>query len=279
MSRPIRLLLALAALLPGFAPAAHAASDAAELSGSGTLVAQYEQGSNLFEFHLKNTGDRAWGREGTGANPVNLGTVDNADSPFHDAATWHSGNRIAMVQDTVQPGETAIFRFAVRSPDAAGAARSRFRLVREQVGFFGPELTITNGVAGQAAAPTSDKKAEINLRNNTLTMWEGDRKIATHRISPGKWDTPTPVGTFTILNQERTRWSRTYKLFMPYWNHFGDGYGIHGLPYWVRRGRVVVEGANHIGRNVSHGCIRLGPGADKQFFQWASAGTTVWIHR
>jgi hypothetical protein len=66
-------------------------------------------------------------------------------------------------------------------------------------------------------------------------------------------------------------------LYMPYWMAITpDGkYGIHELPEWPGG---YKEGANHLGRPVSHGCVRLGVGAAKTVYEWASEGTTVVVH-
>ena len=281
MKSPFLLSLLAAAAI---APPAFAAEPTYQAAAVKDTVIVLSPGAGRVDvvIQYRNAGTATWQRD-----EVRLGTSnpENAVSPFYLADSWLAENRVAFAESAVAPGEIAHFRFAVSPP--LTDAKQEFRLVREAAGFFGPTITVQNhgtpeqvGVAAPAPrTKNGPKKVEINLANNTLTMWEGEVAIATHRISPGTAKTPTPTGTFKVLSKEDVRYSKTYKLYMPYWNHFGNGYGIHGLPYWKRGKRIVVEGASHIGRNVSHGCVRLPPGADKQFFEWATPGTPIWIHR
>lgn len=123
---------------------------------------------------------------------------------------------------------------------------------------------------------------EIDLSAQRLHLLEGDNYHTTYLISTGKWSTPTPVGDFEIMNHINVAWSKPFRLYMPLWMGLKkqagpyEGYGIHGLPYWPG-GRK--EGVNHLGRPVSHGCIRLDPGDAEYVYAWAENGTKVVIHQ
>lgn len=279
---------------------------AAELVSSATVEVPAVFPTGVITVQLRNTGTIPWIREGFAKEAVNLGTVkpDNGDSPFYDPTSWHSPNRIALVEAAVAPGEVGSFTFRLAQP-LRSFNRQQFRLVREHVGPFGPVVTLSTVVVAQESTGTSvpidvvepqtsgplvppptvtflTKRVDVNLSTNTLTTYENDVQVASWRISPGKGSTPTPRGEFKIYNKSNVAYSKSYSLYMPYWNSFtaSGAYGIHGLPYWkTRRGGIVVEGANHIGRNVSHGCIRLPAGADAEFFSWADPGTPISIHR
>jgi vancomycin resistance protein YoaR len=125
------------------------------------------------------------------------------------------------------------------------------------------------------------KYIDIDLSLQRLNLIEGTTHVAGFSASTGKWSTPTPIGQFTIKNHFDVAWSKRFKLYMPHWMGIMsasgdyDGYGIHGLPYWPSG---YVEGTNHIGTPVSHGCIRLGPGSIEQVYSWAPDGTKVFIH-
>ncbi len=120
------------------------------------------------------------------------------------------------------------------------------------------------------------KYIEINLSNQTLYRLEGQNKISDYLISTGKWNTPTPIGTFSINSKVPVAYSASYDLYMPNWMAFiGSKYGIHGLPYW-KNGRV--EGEDHLGQKVSHGCVRLSWDDAKNLYQWVEVGTPVYIH-
>lgn len=123
---------------------------------------------------------------------------------------------------------------------------------------------------------------EVDLSSQRMHLLEGDNYHRTFIISTGSWSNPTPIGEFKILNHIKVAWSKKYSLYMPNWmaiqpeNGAYDGYGIHGLPYWPNGKR---EGVNHLGRPVSHGCIRLGPGDIEYVYDWAQNGTKIFIHQ
>ena len=97
--------------------------------------------------------------------------------------------------------------------------------------------------------------------------------IATHLVSTGTKSLPTPLGTFKIMSKNKRAWSRIGKLWMPYWMQITKtGVGIHELPEWPNGKK---EGADHLGKPASHGCIRLGVGPAKAVYDWAPVGTTV----
>jgi lipoprotein-anchoring transpeptidase ErfK/SrfK len=120
----------------------------------------------------------------------------------------------------------------------------------------------------------------INLKEQRLYRMNGETLEKTYPVSSGKWSTPTPRGNFTVAGKSPNAFSRTFRLYMPYWMNFiGEGaslgeYGIHGLPTWPNG---YKEGANHIGTPVSHGCVRLYDADVKEMFGWAETGTPVVI--
>ncbi len=121
------------------------------------------------------------------------------------------------------------------------------------------------------------KRILVDLSEQKLSQELGGVVIATHKVSTGKASTPTPVGTFSVKNKHPRAWSRSAKLWMPYWMAFTwRGHGLHELPEWPGGKK---EGAAHLGIPVSHGCIRLGIGAAKTLYEWSSVGTPVVVVR
>ena len=110
-----------------------------------------------------------------------------------------------------------------------------------------------------------------------MVLFENGRAVQSYLISSGKRGMDTPKGEFSIHNKAPRPWSKAYGLYMPNWMAFtADGkFGIHELPEWPGG---YKEGANHLGRPVSHGCIRLGVGAAQEVYDWTETGTTVIIH-
>lgn len=120
------------------------------------------------------------------------------------------------------------------------------------------------------------KYIDINLASQVMVTFENGIDVGTYLISSGKAGMNTPKGNWKVLNKNPRKWSNKYKLYMPYWMAItGQGHGIHELPEWPNG---YKEGANHLGRAVSHGCVRLGVGNAQIVYNWAEVGTPVIVH-
>ncbi|AKN31667.1 ErfK/YbiS/YcfS/YnhG family protein [Clostridium carboxidivorans P7] len=86
---------------------------------------------------------------------------------------------------------------------------------------------------------------KINTQSHTLTLFRNNSIYKTYRVAVGKPSTPTPKGTFKIINRAINPGgpfgSRWLGLNAPY----GD-YGIHG-----------TNTPSSIGKSISNGCIRM----------------------
>jgi len=119
------------------------------------------------------------------------------------------------------------------------------------------------------------QRIEINLSEQKLFYFLDDQLWKEFLVSTGKASMPTPQGEFEIVNKNSKAWSNTYKLWMPYWLGLANGsFGIHELPLWPNGYR---EGENHLGKAVSHGCIRLGVGSAQYLYDRLEIGTKVVI--
>lgn len=122
-----------------------------------------------------------------------------------------------------------------------------------------------------------EKSIFIKLKTQTMEKRVNGVAIKVFKISSGLAKTPTPVGEYKVLNKHPRAWSRSAKLWMPYWMAFTNrGHGLHELPEWPGGKK---EGANHLGRPASHGCVRMGIGAAKEMYEWAAIGTRITIER
>ena len=137
-------------------------------------------------------------------------------------------------------------------------------------------IEVTNGFS-----PTStervllEKSIAIHLNTQRLETRVMNIPIKSYLVSTGLPRTPTPVGTFKVLSKHPRAWSSSAKLWMPYWMQFTHrGHGLHELPEWPG-GRK--EGANHLGRVASHGCVRLGVGSAKELYDWTPVGTKITV--
>ena len=128
----------------------------------------------------------------------------------------------------------------------------------------------------------SNKRIEIDLTNQRLYAYEGDRQVMNYLVSTGLWGR-TPNGTFNVWTKLRaTKMSggskalRTYYYLpnVPYVMYFygggiakSRGYGIHGT-YWH----------SNFGHPMSHGCINMRTSEAEQLFNWAYVGIPVVIY-
>lgn len=131
----------------------------------------------------------------------------------------------------------------------------------------------------QGFSPTSTilrsmkKTLVVNLKKQVMERRLDNIQFDSYKVSTGKPGMTTPVGTFKVLQKNPRAWSSSAKLWMPYWMHFsGRGHGIHELPEWPSGKK---EGESHLGKPVSHGCVRLGVGAAKKIYDWSPVGTPV----
>ncbi len=111
----------------------------------------------------------------------------------------------------------------------------------------------------------SQKKIQIFISDRRLHLVNGSKIIKTFPIAVGKPQTPTPTGTYQIINKIvnpggilGTRWMG---LDIP-----NGPYGIHG-----------TFRPDSIGRAVSNGCIRMYNNNVEELFRLVRVGTTVTI--
>jgi hypothetical protein len=138
----------------------------------------------------------------------------------------------------------------------------------------------------------NEKWIEINLYEQTLIAYEGDRPVYATIISsglPGE-DFETPQGMFRIwIKKKFAKMSggepgEDYYFLedVPYHMYFDKSYAIHGA-YWH----------DNFGLRQSHGCVNTSPRDAKWLFDWTmpaarddlwtkaspgAGGTWVWIH-
>lgn len=126
-----------------------------------------------------------------------------------------------------------------------------------------------------AATSTLEKRLRVVLSTQRIERHLSGVVLDRFAISSGLPKTPTPVGEFKVLNKNRRAWSKSAKLWMPWWMGIdAPGYGLHELPEWPGG---LKEGAAHLGRMASHGCVRMGEGVAKMVYDWTPVGTPVSI--
>lgn len=134
---------------------------------------------------------------------------------------------------------------------------------------------------GDAGGGRLEVSLEINRQTQVLSYLVAGKIWREFPVSSGKPSMPTPAGEFRIVNQSLRAWSRAYGLWMPYWLGLGGSglrpgaIGLHELPVWPGGYR---EGESHLGRPVSHGCVRLGVGSASYIYERSPVGTKVRIY-
>lgn len=85
----------------------------------------------------------------------------------------------------------------------------------------------------------------INTKAHTLTLFRDNNVFKTYKVAVGKPSTPTPKGTFKIIN----------RAVNP-----GGPFGARWLGLNAPNGDYGIHGTNNpssIGKDVSNGCIRM----------------------
>jgi len=119
-----------------------------------------------------------------------------------------------------------------------------------------------------------EKWIEIDLSEQKIRAWEGNKLFLESLVSSGKWGR-TPTGEFRIWIKFKyakmsggSRAIRTYYYLpnVPYIMYFYNsqipqarGYGLHGT-YWH----------NNFGHVMSHGCVNLPTPVAEKLFYWTT---------
>lgn len=105
---------------------------------------------------------------------------------------------------------------------------------------------------------------DVSTLRHELKLYNDDKLVKTYPIATGKILSPTPEGTYTIINKQSNPGGPYGVLWM---GLSKPHYGIHGTndPY-------------SIGKNVSKGCIRMYNHDVLELSSYVSIGTKVSIH-
>lgn len=155
--------------------------------------------------------------------------------------------------------------YVVRRGDSVYSIAKTFSLTTDDIFAANPRLTENLFVGQVICIPENPLKLEfrINISAKTLSVYKNGVLIKEYPVATGKETTPTPVGTFTIINKQLnpggpygTRWlGLSIK-----------GYGIHG-----------TNAPESIGTAASNGCIRMFNRDIEELFDITNTGTVVRI--
>lgn len=105
----------------------------------------------------------------------------------------------------------------------------------------------------------------INTKTHTLTLFKNNIVYKTYKVAVGKPSTPTPKGTFKIINRAINPGGPFGARWLGLNAPFGD-YGIHG-----------TNNPSSIGKSISNGCIRMFNNQVIELSNLVSIGTIVRI--
>jgi lipoprotein-anchoring transpeptidase ErfK/SrfK len=137
-------------------------------------------------------------------------------------------------------------------------------------GLAGP--TTYNVAQRLANTKTSACKAKssvttvcVDLTHQTVWVMKGGKVWFKPTVTrTGMKGHRTPTGTFKINKRTKKEWSNPYKVWMPYWQRFTGGIGLHQTTTYL-----------HDGWRGSHGCVNLLPADASYLYGKLKMGTTV----
>ena len=155
------------------------------------------------------------------------------------------------------------------------------RAVEDQMKRLAAVTSVMLMAAAEAMAQDQSsrpaRRVLVSLPDRKLAVLENDRVLRTFDVAVGAPQSPTPTGSFQIVNHiSNPTWYYKGKVVGPGpGNPVGTrwmglsfaGYGIHG-----------TNVPNSIGKNVSHGCIRLRNSDIEQLFELLAVGDQVELH-
>ena len=138
------------------------------------------------------------------------------------------------------------------------------------------QRSVAADTARTAVAPVT-RRVVVSIPDRKLALIENDRIVRVYQVAVGAPVSPSPVGTFSIVNRvSNPTYYKTGKVVGPgsanpvgtrWIGLSAKGYGIHG-----------TDAPASIGFAKSHGCIRL-PNRDiEQLFERVRAGDVVELY-
>jgi len=253
----------------GAAPPAHGPAQ-------GPITHVVQPGENLF---------RIARRYGT--------TVDAivAANALTDRRIIHAGQRLAIPRGTNSPATaghptTTGGTYVVRRGDTLSQIARRFgsttavlarlnSIANPSLIHVGQVLRLSGAVP---ALSGGGKRIVINLSEQHLYAYEGDRLVYSFVASSGVAPTYTRTGQFRVQSKIPRAYGAAWNFWMPhwlgiYWAGSAEN-GIHGLPI-LPNGQTLWAG--YLGQPVSYGCVVLGTYEAQLLYNWAEIGTPVSI--
>lgn len=127
-------------------------------------------------------------------------------------------------------------------------------------------LRIATPIARPAGIPEGARWIHVDVAQQIVVAYEGDRPVFATLTSTGRQGFDTPTGTFRIQSKhvsttmdDPDAGAEAYSIEdVPWTMYFEGSYAIHGA-FWHDR----------FGHRRSHGCVNLAPADARWIFQWS----------
>jgi hypothetical protein len=123
--------------------------------------------------------------------------------------------------------------------------------------------------------PASARWVHVDLAEQVLVAYEGDRPVFATMVSTGRAGYATPTGTFRVQ-------SKHVSTTMDDTNAGDESYSIEDVPWTMYfEGSYALHGAfwhDRFGRPRSHGCVNLAPADARWVFQWSEPSLPPGYH-
>ena len=142
----------------------------------------------------------------------------------------------------------------------------RYLVARTGVVISERALRVPLPISRPAGVEQTDRWVHVDLSDQTLVAYEGDRPVFTTMVSTGREGFETPVGTFRVQ-------SKHVSTTMEDIEGGAEAYSIEDVPWTMYfEGSYALHGAfwhDAFGRVRSHGCVNLAPADARWLFQWS----------
>jgi lipoprotein-anchoring transpeptidase ErfK/SrfK len=149
--------------------------------------------------------------------------------------------------------------------------------IKQLAALTGVVLMAVTEAMAQERASRPARRIVVSIPDRKLAVLEEDRVVRVFDTAVGAPKSPSPTGTYKIVNSitDPTWYTRGRIVGPGKCNPLGTrwlglsrkGYGIHG-----------TNVPSSIGRNTSHGCIRMRNRDVEELFQMVAIGDQVELH-
>jgi hypothetical protein len=142
---------------------------------------------------------------------------------------------------------------------------SPYRVARDGTIVRESTLRLIVPIERPAGITASDRWIHVDLSDQTLVAYEGDRAVFATLVSTGRVGFETPTGTFRIQSKhvsttmdDPSSATEAYSIEdVPWTMYFEGSYALHAA-FWH----------DNFGRVRSHGCVNLAPADARWLFEW-----------